>query len=119
MTASADPAAFIRLPMSGDSPRTSESVDALCECEVPPDIEDMAESMEEVRGTPRARAARCSGTEDIGGVAAGGLPPNLAAATGSDVLLVVLPRGLEDWSDLSELVSIHSKYLFTCKRTAS
>lgn len=63
MTASGDPAVCIKFPISGDSPRACASCEALCECA--PDMEEIAESIEDVRGTPRAIAARCSGRAAI------------------------------------------------------
>lgn len=49
MTASADPAALIRLDISGVLD-LKESCEELCECEVIDDIFDIAESIDEVRG---------------------------------------------------------------------
>jgi hypothetical protein len=59
----------------------------LCEC-VPADIEEIAESIEDVLGIPRGIAARCSGTVAMGGgVVVAGLPPSFIVETGSDTLL--------------------------------
>lgn len=89
--------------MSGDSPRTNVSVEALCAC-VFADIEEMAESIEEVRGIPfeRAMAALCSGTDAIGGACVACLLLCLVAAEGSDALLEDAFVGL-DGSDLSDV----------------
>ena len=51
MTASAEPAAWIRLEMSGRP--EAESCDGLCECMFPREIVDIAESIDEVRGIGR------------------------------------------------------------------
>jgi hypothetical protein len=56
MTASGDPAAWTRLAMSA-GPRSCEP---LCECP-PPDMEEIAESIEDVRGLPRAISALWDG----------------------------------------------------------
>lgn len=100
--------------MSGDSPRTKESVEALCEC-VLADIEEIAESIEEVRGIPfeRAIAALCSGTDAMGGVFVVCLLFCFVATTGSDALLEDVFVGLEDGSVLSEV-----RCLLSCSRSA-
>lgn len=61
---------------------------------------DIAESIDDVRGMPRTMAARCSGTDAMGGVAFDGcLPLNLPAKAGSDALLEVAFDALEAGSD--------------------
>jgi hypothetical protein len=61
MTASEDPAVCMRLAMSGDAdPGACESCEDLCEW-VPADMDEMAESIDEVRGGPRAISIRCGG----------------------------------------------------------
>lgn len=82
------------------------------------DIVEIAESIDDVRGIPRAIAALCSGTEDIGGVVVGCLLFSFVTRTGSDVLLEDALIGLEDGSDLEGLdfrcscKSGHKTYLF-------
>jgi len=65
MTASGDPAAWMRLAMSGEPPEGT-SCEFLCEC--PPDIDEIAESIEDVRGGARVISTLCAGaTAAIGG----------------------------------------------------
>lgn len=64
------------------------------------DIVEIAESIDEVRGIPRAIAALCSGTEAIGGVVVGCLLFSFVAREGSDALLDDGLAGLADRSDL-------------------
>lgn len=74
------------------------------------DIVEIAESIDDVRGIPRAIAALCSGTGAIGGVVVGCLPFSFVARTGSDALLEDALVGLEDGSDL-----VGSDFRGSCK----
>ena len=82
------------------------------------DIVEIAESIDEVRGIPRAMAALCSGTEAIGGVVVGCLLFSFVARTGSDALLDDALAGLADGSDLMGLdfrgsrKAEHNTYLY-------
>ena len=99
--------------MSGDSPPTNESCEALCEWLVA-DIEDIAGSIEDVRGMARARAALCSGTEAMVGVAVGCLPLSFVAMTGSDALRAATFNGRMAGSGL-EMLENSSPGLFKCQ----
>ena len=74
------------MPISGD-PAADESCEDLCECEVP-DNDDIAESIEDVRGAFRAMSTRCCGAvAAIGGRVLVGEPPEgLEVRTGSETL---------------------------------
>jgi hypothetical protein len=89
MTASAEPAVWIRLPISGvEAPLSLESSDDFCECE-PTEMEEIAESIEDVRGGPRAISIRFELVAGIGGLvivgAGSSFPRDLIR--GSDTLL--------------------------------
>jgi hypothetical protein len=103
MTASGDPAVWMRWPMSGGAdPGACESCEDLCEC-VPTDIEEIAESIDEVRGGPRAMSIRCGGAvAAIGGRVPVGdeSPPALEVAMGSETLRKGPFVGLVDFSVL-------------------
>ena len=85
MTASGDPAAWIRFAISGEPPECI-SCELLCEC--PPDNDEIAESIDDVRGGARAISALCAGaTAAIGGRVPGGEPPDgFEFTTGSETL---------------------------------
>lgn len=82
------------------------------------DIVEIAESIDDVRGIPRAIAALCSGTDAIGGMVVDCLLFTFVARTGSDALLEDALGGLEDGSDLVGLEfrgsckSGHKTYLY-------
>lgn len=102
--------------MSGDSPRISESCDALYECE-PAEMDEIAESIEDVLGIPRPMVARCSGTGAMGGgVTVDGLPLSLAVATGSETLLKGAFNGLGFCSVLGQRLVMASVCI--CRKTA-
>lgn len=83
MTASGDPAACIRFAMSGVAP-ACKSCEPFFEC-VPPDREEIAESIDDVRGGPRAISTRCA--EAIGRVLEEEPPGGFEIRTGSETLL--------------------------------
>jgi hypothetical protein len=71
--------------MSGEPPE-GMSCEFLCEC--PPDNDEIAESIEDVRGGARAISALCAGaTAAIDGRVPGGEPPDgFEFTTGSETL---------------------------------
>ncbi len=85
ITASGDPAAWMRFPISGVP---WISCDDLWEW-VPPERDDIAESIDDVRGAARAISIRCLGAvAAIGGRVLVGEPPGgFEVRTGSETLL--------------------------------
>lgn len=81
------------------------------------DIEEIAESIEDVRGIPRAMVARCSGTAAMGGgVVVTGRPVMFEEETGSDTLLEGALTGLDDGLGL-EFVTVATSMFGTSSKS--
>ena len=112
MTAWGDPAACIRLAISGEA--LDESRDDLCEC--PPDNVDIAESIDEVLGGALPISARwCGAVAAMGCLVLVDEPPGgFEFRTGSETLLGVPFVSCRGRSDLLLLVSNGQTYSMDC-----
>jgi hypothetical protein len=92
--------------MSGELPEFI-SCEFLCEC--PPDNEDIAESIDDVRGGARAISTLCAGaTAAIDGRVPGGEPPDgFEFTTGSETLREV---AFESWEGREYLNVLNDSY---------